>query len=85
VFPRHLIGVKRPLRFIEYEHVFWRDEVGSPRIRGHIRLDVSDERLASSARTPQFVLQDLDEGTVAREVDGRCAWLAIDSFDGEVI
>ena len=85
VFARDLVRIERALRLIENEHVFGRDEIGPLRVRGYVRFDVPNKGLSSTAGPTQFVLENLDEGAVAREVDSRRRWPAVGSFDSQVI
>ena len=85
MFLDHLLKVPRALCLVVDDHVLWRDCAFVPEILLHVVLDAAHEGLAAAAGAAQLVLQDLDEGPVATEEDGRRRWLTAGSFDPQVV
>ena len=81
----HLLKIPGALRFVVDDHVLRRDRALVAEILLHVVLDAAHEGLAAAAGAAQLVLQDLHEGPVAAEEDGRRRWLAAGPFDPQVV
>ena len=81
----HLLEIPGALRLVVDDHVLRRDRALVAEILLHVVLDATHEGLAATAGAAQLVLQDLDEGSVAAEEDGRRRWLAAGPLDPQVV
>ena len=68
VLGRDLCGVERALRLVEDQDVFGRDASRRGGVLLDVVLDAANECLAATAGGAKLVLQDFDQGTVARQV-----------------
>ena len=85
MFGRDLLEVPGAVRLVVDDDVLRRHRLAVAEVLLQVVLDVADEGLAAAAGAAQFLLQYLDQRTVAAKEDGRGCRLARGPLDRQVV
>ena len=80
-----LFGIECSLRFVEHENVLARNHALARGMASDVFLNATNEGLAITAGSAQFILQDLDQRPVTRQEHSRSGRLPAPAVDGEIV